>query len=425
MKKKHYFRLHQKKHFIFKGIVCLLSLPMSSNAFSAEFDFSGFLSLSGGQLSSSDVTYLNYSDDFKFNNDSKIGFQLNSKINEKWSLTSQLVLKNYSYTNDISYEPILTMAFLSYKPSINHRFRAGVFPASYYYFSDYLDVGTAYPWVRTPNTMYNEQLLEFSRNTGIDYIYRTSIGEWFISTQAIFGQIKDTRTLDGDFEFSNSYGLNFILTHNDLTLRFSLLNLKAAINIESTTTTEGLKAYSAVPGLSSFAEISETMKFDNLDSAYRAVGLIWEPGNWAFYGELYDINTGNKMSGTNSGGYASLLYQIDRFAPYVIFGYSDKESDPSIQEAIESTFNSIPAGIDNNLDDLRFGILQAIENNDLEFRTIGLGLRYDITESAVFKFEVEQLSAIDKQNNGGFRHVKDSYDGDSVYLYSFSVDVNF
>lgn len=416
-------------HFILlKAMVAALSFSMCSNSFSAEFDFSGFLSLAGGQLDSSEATYLNYTDDFSLNNDSKIGFQLNATLNEEWSLTSQLVIKNYSYTRDDSYAGVVTMAFLSYKPSLSHRFRAGVFPAPYYYFSDYIDVGTAYPWVRTPNTMYNEQFLEFGRYAGVDYVYRTNLGGWFVSVQSVIGQIEDTDNLDGHFDFSASYGLNFVLSRDELTLRFSLLNSKAKLdntNVESSGLIEGLASYSVAPGLSSLGMVSDAFKLDDLENAYRAVGLMWEPGHWAFYGELYDIDTGNSLSGSHSGGYASLLYQINRFAPYVILSYSNKQADSSLQDAIESTYISHPEGADNTLDALRVGASRVVEGNDVEFRTIGLGLRYDLTESAVFKFEVEQISSVDQQNNGGFRHLNDSYNGASIYLYTFSVDLNF
>jgi len=73
---------------------------------------------------------------------------------------------------------------LSYEINDSTQINAGKLRIPFYRYSDFLDVGYAYPWARPPQTVYN---LVFSTFDGLSIVNNHTIGDWDSTVQAVYG----------------------------------------------------------------------------------------------------------------------------------------------------------------------------------------------------------------------------------------------
>ena len=134
-----------KKLSVAVAICCALA---TSNA-SAEVRINGFASIVGGKSLDSDQTLYGYDDDISFKNESVFALQLTADLQEKLSATAQIVARG---END--FDADFEWAYLTYEISDELQISAGKMRAPFYRYSDFLDVGYTYRWVRPPQSVY-------------------------------------------------------------------------------------------------------------------------------------------------------------------------------------------------------------------------------------------------------------------------------
>ena len=148
-----------------KTVVAALMGMMCSGAYAASMEdisISGFGSVAVGK-SNNDVGYAGYdSENFNTSQDTLAGIQLDAQINDRAKFVGQVVAYG-RYDYDLSVE----MAYLSYELDW-FTVRAGKLRAPLFMYSDYLDVGYAYPMLRPSVEVYDN----FSINsyTGVELI---------------------------------------------------------------------------------------------------------------------------------------------------------------------------------------------------------------------------------------------------------------
>lgn len=131
----------------------LLPLSLSTTASAVDYSFSGFATL-GGTISDQPYTYRKYIDDEgTYRKDTLAGLQLDTKLNNEVSLTVQGKVAQ-SLKDDTRYDPTLTWAFLSYRPTNDWLFRAGKVRIPFYLESQNEDVGSTYDFARLPDEVY-------------------------------------------------------------------------------------------------------------------------------------------------------------------------------------------------------------------------------------------------------------------------------
>ena len=123
---------------------------------------------------------------FQFDQESLLGVQLKKEFSPTLSATAQLVARalNPNYGS----RPTIDWAYLTWQPAPDSpwTFQAGRFRIPLYYYSDYLYIGYAYPWVRPAPDVYGWPIYAYN---GANVSYRTQLGasDWAATFHAWTG----------------------------------------------------------------------------------------------------------------------------------------------------------------------------------------------------------------------------------------------
>jgi hypothetical protein len=278
-----------------------LALFSTTTAFAQEINLSGFASAHitqqlGGTGNASPEYYSRAADYYSF---TKFGLNVASKLDEQWSIQSQLLVSGKRI--DIGAEtPQWNMyanwLFLAYRPNDNLRFRLGrqLFPA--WLVSEFIDVGYMYPWTETPHAIY--QLSPFKSLNGLSSDYTFQLTDSHKMNVMIFGGQEEIRIPlssggNEDNSYGNIFGAEVSLTHKNYKFRIMGTNYR----IKSTANNSDL---------------------ENNSVTVLTSGLKYEKNNWMLYTE-YGLSQGSK-NGTPITG-ANLPYDGIQSRPFAQKAY--------------------------------------------------------------------------------------------------------
>ncbi len=167
--------------------ISLLSLPLLlSLTAQADISVSGFGSLVMGQTLEKDEKLTadfydvgQYENETTFKPESVLGLQVSSKIADDLKATGQLVAKGTD-----EFEPELDWYYLTYHASDNWTLMAGRRNIPMYYYSEFTEVGYAYPWVRPPSNLYWWQVTQFN---GVHATYDLQLEDYIGNVTMFYG----------------------------------------------------------------------------------------------------------------------------------------------------------------------------------------------------------------------------------------------
>ena len=138
-----------------RTLACLLLGTVSLSTQAVDFSLSGYGTI-GYAISDQDYTYQRYiNNEGSLKRDTIFGAQLNAQFNPVWGATLQVrVAPPELLSNNQDWEPILTWAFLSYRPTNDWLFRVGKLRIPFYLNSENANVGTTYTLARLPVEVY-------------------------------------------------------------------------------------------------------------------------------------------------------------------------------------------------------------------------------------------------------------------------------
>jgi hypothetical protein len=123
---------------------------------------------------------------WQFDQESLAGIQIKKEFSPTFSATAQLVSR--ANNPNAGSRPTVDWAYVSWQPSAdsNWTFQAGKFRIPLYYYSDYLYIGYAYPWVRPMPDVYGWPIYAYE---GVNASYRTQLGasDWAATFHAWSG----------------------------------------------------------------------------------------------------------------------------------------------------------------------------------------------------------------------------------------------
>lgn len=113
----------------------------------------------------------------QFNQESLLGIQIKKEFSPTFSATTQIISR--ANNPNAGSRPTFDWAYLTWSPVENSpwTFQAGKMRIPLYYYSDYLYIGYAYPWVRPAPDVYGWPIYAYN---GANFSYRTQLGqsEW-------------------------------------------------------------------------------------------------------------------------------------------------------------------------------------------------------------------------------------------------------
>ncbi|WP_276681747.1 hypothetical protein [Thalassolituus oleivorans] len=368
-----------------KPTLLAVAILASAQASASDDDLriNGFMSVGVGMLSTDDIAASGFDTDANFSTDTIVALQISKQINETTSATTQLVSRGTE-----SYDTNAAWAYVSYAINSDTDVRVGRLRTPFFYYSDFLEVGYAYNWVRPPEEVY--RLDAFSSVNGIDVTHRFSMGSTDGSVQTYFGRFNGPYTVGGatyEFELKNFGGVVLNLNRGNFGTRLSYhrADVYADLDATGTRTLDSLLAAATSYGRGDDFDISgQTAQF------MGAAGT-WDNGEYAFVAEYTALRQEAESVLDDN---AFLLTGAKRFGTTTVHATYTSKRDLIEGDAIQKNLKKMA---------------------QLHKQAYILGARYDYDTGTAFKFEVQYQ---DEKTILGV-------DGKSGMLYSAAIDLVF
>ena len=397
---------------IIRSTIAISVLAASTvHADSGDLNIYGFMSVGVGILDSDKVTIEGFEGEGNFKQDTILALQITKQVNDKTTATGQLVSRG---TDDFKTEA--AWAFVAYQATEDFTARMGRLRIPFFYYSEFLEVGYAYNWVRLPSDIYN---IPFSSFDGVDFTQRFSIGSLDNSIQINYGRLTDELNIfDEDYkaDLRNMAGISLNSTYGDWGFRLGGQRTEMTLEVETST------AYQlAVMGGADPTEAAKDNNLRRIDQGQSSAALL------AAKYQL-DVDTAEEFSldGHVADFYnAAIMYDNGSYSLIAEVTAIEYESGllvdnrawlASVAKRIGSTTTHLTYS--NSRDVLNSGDsgkLQKAMNLQGEDKSVTLGLRYDYDVNTALKVEAQYHDEL----------VHQGVEGDHAMLYSFAVDVIF
>ncbi|GAA62134.1 hypothetical protein P20652_4030 [Pseudoalteromonas sp. BSi20652] len=343
---------------------------LASSYTSAEVRINGFASIVGGKSLDSDSTLYGYDDDITFKNESKFALQLSADLQEKLTATAQIIARG-----EDDFDATFEWAYVTYEYSDELQFSAGKMRVPFYKYSDFLDVGYAYRWVRPPKSVYG---IPFSTYEGVSVVYSSQLGDWDSTLQGFYG------AFDGDIdvfgselpaELNNLGGINWSLSYDWFSARAAYIVADTSISSNDS----GLIGLVSVLSDSGLTNTANDLITEEDKTSFVGVGFSVDYENFLFDAEYTQFEVEDSILPEQSQYYASVGYRIDSVIVHFTYENNDDKHDSSRFNTIESipTLNSAVNG--------------ALEGLRAQSNVYTIGARYDFHPSAAFKIDFSRF----------------------------------
>jgi len=285
-------------------VVFFILLANSPLSFATDLRWSGFLSIAGGTTLKDDTTYQvepttngAYDNEIRFDPESVVGLQAQALISDKMRATVQFVAKG---AND--FNTGIDWAYMSYDLTDALTLNAGRFRLPLFYYSDYIDVGYTYYWVRPPIDVYNV----FTTTVEGANLYHTYNRDNFtIETQAWYGAI-DQESEGTSFDVTNNQGITSTFSWDWLKLRV---------------------LYHTTDVYSEF-EFGEDLLLSDISVTFLGAAAMIDYGNFMWRSEYTSAEReGDDLLGDASSWYASVGYSFDKLTPHFTHSVNEPGGD--------------------------------------------------------------------------------------------------
>lgn len=164
---------------------------------------------------------------------SKFGAQLSYGITDTVGVTVQATAK----AQQDEWKANLEWAYLSWQTNDQLMLRAGRLRSPVYMYSESLDVGYSYPWLRLPDEVYSQ--VQVTNYEGVDAVYTVPLSYGSVTFQVAGGQAKnrDYYAYDEQFDidYGNLIGASVSLATNDFgTLRIGYVEADISTAVSGT-----------------------------------------------------------------------------------------------------------------------------------------------------------------------------------------------
>lgn len=329
-----------------------------------------------------------------FENDTRLGVQLNHKFNQQFELVGQVIAKSLAKQ---TLDTIVSQAFLSYRPTPGVNLRLGRLSgsSSSYLMGEYVNVGYSYPWVRPPESMYSS--LSMDNVDGADLSYTLINDDAFWRFKVLAGKIRSTAPVFDDaaylLESKGLWGVTIGREQGPLKLLVGYSTFKLVNDYTgSSDWKQATRGFAAVPGnpygadalvlLNDFSLQGKRVNFASASAAY-------DDGNWMAQGEIGRLAVESKAFPQGTQAYLSVGHHFGKFLPFAIAGTFRSS------EAIKAKGNWGVFGADAGA--LQADLINSLNALRVDNDTYGLGMRWDFDSRVALK---AQWSRMHMRENG-------------------------
>lgn len=362
-------------------------------AIAEEIRWNGFASIGAGISTGealvqdgSELRLYGYDDNFNFRPESKLALQASSRISDDLSVTAQVISRGID-----EFDVTMEWAFASYDFGDASRLNLGKLRIPLYHYSDFLDVGFSYPWIRPPESVYD---LFFSTVEGMSVQFSHNPGNWDSNLLIVAGRTTDTldiSEIESTGEMVNNVGAAWNVENDWFSVRAAYFQAEVTI---SNALLDSVDNNLIMLGFDAAAN-----RFSAKDDKGSFVGLGFkiDKADWFVASEMTIIELDNSFVPTQDSVYFSVGKRVNKFTFHVTLEQQENDPETGITEGIP-----FPTG--TALDELVLGaegIATVQQRKDTRYT---FGLRYNLKASAAIKVEYTQArfdsyQTLDVDNN--------------------------
>lgn len=362
------------------AVALATALSLGATVAHAEVRVSGFGQIVAGQNSGSNDLFpeRNYDDSVDFREESLFAVQIDADLNERVSATAQVLARG---SEDFDAE--LAWAYANIKLTDTLSAKLGRQRLPLYRYSDYLDVGYAYPWVRPPVAMYNQP---WSNIDGVSLTHSTYFGDWYSQVQALYGDFEGEAQFDNvprQASLDRLVGASWDLEYNEW-LSFRAAYFRGKVTV----TGSSLDALVANLRATGNGALANRMDFADDTGTFANIGMRIDRAGWLAVGEYAKANVEDSVYDDvdRTDWYATVGRRFGTVMPHVTYGRRDADYNG----AIAATPLNGPAPV---VAQLRPFVAVAAGSQQRDESFTSLGVRWDFAANVAFKADYTKFES--------------------------------
>lgn len=314
-----------------------------------------------------------YDSDWDFKDESLFALQVRGDLNEQWSATAQIVARGRE-----DFDPEFAWAYVGWNGGNGWSAKLGRQRVPFFRYSDFLEVGYAYPWLRPPHAVYNAAFANFD---GGSAAYGFGSGDWFTNIGVIGGRNDEDTTLSGlpaTLGLQSLVGVYADTSYADwLTLRASYL--QADVSVDAQVLNPLLTALRG----NGFANVAEAIDYSEDQGKFFGVAAEINKGNWLVVSEYTYTEIPDAYYADRSQYYVTGGYRFGAWMPNVTWGRRDNDAKPGIIGLLPN----VPP-----LAGLRSAVTGVVLSEALDATYWSYGLRWDVATNVALKADYTQYT---------------------------------
>ncbi|MFC3031494.1 porin [Pseudoalteromonas fenneropenaei] len=380
-------------------LLFVAALGLVSSAVQAEVRINGFASIYAGKTTSGEQSVYGFDDDISFANESKFAVQVVADLQDNLTATAQLIARGRD-----DYDAEFEWAYVTYHIDDASQLSAGKMRIPFYKYSDYLDVGYAYRWVRPPQSVYG---LSFSTYEGASYLRNDVLGSWDSSLQLLYGNLSEdivAYTYSDAAKMKSILGINWTVSRDWFSARAAYLTADVSIDASNLASLSQL-----IAGLEQFglANQASDLRTEEDRGYFLGIGFSIDYNNILVDGEYTELEVDNSALAPQQQFFVSVGYRFGDVTLHTTYEENEDKHKNSRFNTVPLTINhpdlgTIPVSTDPtnpNAPSLRSLTNLALMSAYIDTSTWSVGMRYDFHPSAAFKVEYSRVDnkVIDEQ----------------------------
>lgn len=382
--------------------ICLATLAALTAPANAEIRINGFASIVAGTTLDEDKSLLSYDDTLSFKPESLFALQASADLGEGLSATAQIISRG---END--FDTKFEWAYVSYQATDQTQVSVGRMRIPLYRYSDFLDVGYAYNWVRPPTSVYS---LVFSTYDGVSVVNNHTLGDWDSTVQAIYGSFEGGINLLSDSDPSklqDIMGINWTVGNYWLTARAVYMVADTTISFENDPDpNQTLNSGIALVG-NVFPDAADSLIVSDDRGTFFGVGFSVDYNDFLIDSEYIELEVEDSLVAKQEDFYISFGYRMGDWTPIFTFETREETNEDNYSSQLPVTIDITGVGTIP----VRASYQAILASQEAKRDVYTIGARYNFHPSAALKMSISTRE--DKMN-----------DTDAT-VYSVGVDMVF
>ena len=260
---------------------------------------------------------------------SKFGAQLTYGLTDTLGVTLQATAKPLQD----EWQANLEWAYLSWQANDQLMVRAGRLRSPVYMYSESLDVGFSYPWLRLPDEVYSQ--VQLSNYEGADVVYTLPLSYGSVTFQVAAGQAKNRDYFAYDDLFSIDYGklfgANVSLATNDYgTFRVGYVEADISTTIDGVVNAFGTPIY------------RQLLELKKDKGKFTSIGYQYDNGTWLTANEWTSRVIENDGSNSTDSFYLMGGRRFGDFLAHVTYAQLDEDEGRQSSWTLGLNYNILP-----------------------------------------------------------------------------------